>query len=1282
VYVGGAFTIIGSANRSRIAALSPVTALATTWNPGANNTVQALALRGTLLYAGGDFLNIGGQSRSRAAALNTTTGLATSWNPVAFGSVGVIAPGPLGRVFVGGAFNGMGGMGGVARANAAAFNARTGAPTAWAPATDTTVQALVVTPDRVYAGGLFTRLNGSPTPALVAVDRATGAALPWSTSLTGSVAALALQGDQLFVGGLFTSLGGQPRVNLGAVDVGTGLAKPWTADASDQVFALEATNGVVRVGGNFLTLGGLSRPYLGALDASTGAVTSWAPAPNAQVRAIATVCDQVYLGGSFTNIGGTLRNRLASVSATTGALLPWNPNANGAVFAVVPRPGAVYVGGVMTTVGGVARNRVASLDPATGTPNAWNPNSNGTVRAVSADADRVYIGGLFSSVSAQPAGGFAAVSSDPSATCTPITIGPASLEPASAGIAYTRSLTASGGTAPYCWSLASGTLPSGIALDPATGSLSGTPSGTGTSSFTILVRDARGCTGTTDFALEVAAPLSPQGTVHVSTSGLCLNPEVTTVSVPFVLSRTDTLSARRVVVSFAIDTTRLALATPATPATDFTPGGWGSAFPGRTLTVTDLGAGHFSVEVSVGAGACGVKSSDTLFTVALVARGPSGTAAVTLASATADGCDGTSGALATGTNGSIVIPGVTVTLSPASLSPALAGAPYSATFAATGATAPLSWTVASGSLPPGLTLSAGGVLSGTPTLGGTFAFSIRATEPAGCRTTMACTLTVVCPDIALTPAHLPDGAVGQPYAMTIGSTGGVAPFTFTVASGELPTGLGLASNGTLSGTPTSAGTFILTISVTDANGCAGTIDHLVDIYASTPPSTIQASTGGLSLSSARPVVSVPITYTRGDADSARMISVSFQTDPACLTLAGPIATAFRLGDWAPDGTDPLLQVTDDGNGAWTVDIALLNGACGITTGGTLFTVDLASAGPEGAVPFTVTRVKVRDCSNIPIPVRSGLTDSLRVQLTDLVLQPAALPNGVAGIAYAETLTVTNGVAPVAFRVATGGLPSGITLTSNGVLSGLPTTPGDFAFTISAADADSIPGQRSYQVRVVPGAPDSIAFVNPPATVVAGEVLAPVRVRVVDALGNVVPGASVALASVGPGTLIGPTTLATDSLGVASFDSLRIEISGPHSLEATVGGIAAISDTFRVLPASAIALAFSTEPSNVVAGVAIAPAVTVRATDAFGNLVPGVNVSLTASGPGALTGGAAVATDSLGVATFGALSLNTSGAYTLTASAGALGATSASFTVSPAAAAALAIVSQPSDVVAG
>ena len=79
---------------------------------------------------------------------------------------------------------------------------------------------------------------------------------------------------------------------------------------------------------------------------------------------------------------------------------------------------------------------------------------------------------------------------------------------------------------------------------------------------------------------------------------------------------------------------------------------------------------------------------------------------------------------------------------------------------------------------------------------------------------------IVCPLITLSPATVPAGTIGAPYSVQFTATGLTAPFTFSLASGTLPTGLTLSSAGLLSGTPTALGPFNFTIKVNDFN-CSG-----------------------------------------------------------------------------------------------------------------------------------------------------------------------------------------------------------------------------------------------------------------------------------------------------------------------------------------------------------------------------------------------------------------------------------------------------------------------------
>src|SRR5207248_1912871 len=128
----------------------------------------------------------------------------------------------------------------------------------------------------------------------------------------------------------------------------------------------------------------------------------------------------------------------------------------------------------------------------------------------------------------------------------------------------------------------------------------------------------------------------------------------------------------------------------------------------------------------------------------------------------------------------------------------------------------------SGSLPAGLTLSSAGLLSGTPTVTGSFPITVKVTDGNGC-TGIGATYNLVinCQTITVTNPATTTGTVSAPFTQTFTQTGANGTATFTTAS-TLPAGLTLATNGTLSGTPTQPGTFPIVVTVTDSNGCTGT----------------------------------------------------------------------------------------------------------------------------------------------------------------------------------------------------------------------------------------------------------------------------------------------------------------------------------------------------------------------------------------------------------------------------------------------------------------------------
>ena len=270
----------------------------------------------------------------------------------------------------------------------------------------------------------------------------------------------------------------------------------------------------------------------------------------------------------------------------------------------------------------------------------------------------------------------------------PPTITTASLDDGTRLVPYAQTLAASGGTPPYAWSIDSGALPAGLSLDGTTGAITGTPTAAGTSSFTVRVTDAASQSATKSLVIEVAEPL-----------------EITTTTLP----------------------------------------------------------------------------------------------------------------------GGVVC------------------AAYSSSVAAQGGSPPYGWSIASGSLPPGLTLaSTTGSITGTPTTGGTWTFDVQATDSGEPARTDVQTLSIaVAAQLSITTTSLADGTVGQEYSQSVTASGGAGSYSWSIVSGSLPPGLTLGSgtpSATISGTPTAAGTYGFVVQVSD--GTQTTQRSLSIAVAAPPPATI------------------------------------------------------------------------------------------------------------------------------------------------------------------------------------------------------------------------------------------------------------------------------------------------------------------------------------------------------------------------------------------------------------------------------------------------------------
>jgi len=163
----------------------------------------------------------------------------------------------------------------------------------------------------------------------------------------------------------------------------------------------------------------------------------------------------------------------------------------------------------------------------------------------------------------------------------------------------------------------------------------------------------------------------------------------------------------------------------------------------------------------------------------------------------------------------------TLTISTTSVPHATVGVAYSTAVQVTGGVTPYSFSVTNGALPAGVSLNAGtGVISGTPTAAGTASFTVRVsdTETPPQVASQALTLLVI-NALTITTVTVPNAQIGTVYSASIGIAGGVPPYTCSVLSGTLPTGLALSTSGSscvISGTPTQAGQFTFTIQVADS----------------------------------------------------------------------------------------------------------------------------------------------------------------------------------------------------------------------------------------------------------------------------------------------------------------------------------------------------------------------------------------------------------------------------------------------------------------------------------
>ncbi|MBL8218632.1 MAG: putative Ig domain-containing protein, partial [Bryobacterales bacterium] len=377
---------------------------------------------------------------------------------------------------------------------------------------------------------------------------------------------------------------------------------------------------------------------------------------------------------------------------------------------------------------------------------------------------------------------------------------------------------------------------------------------------------------------------------------------------------------------------------------------------------------------------------------------------------------------------SIVVSNSPLTLPPATPPAGTPGADYEFQIPFTGGVRPVVFDLSEGFfLPPGLTLTAGGKIRGTGPLTATsFDILILAFDAAGdfASRTYSFSFPHVATPTITTTNPLPVGAVGVSYnkQFVIDNIVTVPPGNWSITGGALPGGLNLSTAGLLSGTPTAAGTFNFRVT----RNVAG-----LDINTNFTLNVVAAPfqwTGPNPVNVSNLQFSTLLTASSGVSNG---------------TPAGPIELVS--GVW-PRGFD----VTSTG---------LAVAGTPISTGTSVFTVELKST--DGQIATRTVTASV--LGEPPIQILS-----------------ANPPNGVKGVRYSfhdagcnPTCASNGGGHPYSWSISAGTLPPGLGLLEDGEITGIPTTPGTYSFTVFLLSGSDTSASRDWTINIA----DSSGFLN-------------------------------------------------------------------------------------------------------------------------------------------------------------------------------------------------------------
>jgi hypothetical protein len=360
------------------------------------------------------------------------------------------------------------------------------------------------------------------------------------------------------------------------------------------------------------------------------------------------------------------------------------------------------------------------------------------------------------------------------------------------------------------------------------------------------------------------------------------------------------------------------------------------------------------------------------------------------------------GAISTigGGGGDISLPSIVTT----SLPSGTMGAAYTANLKATGGQQPYSWSLKSGSLPAGLSLSKAGAVTGAPTGQGSFGSLVFQVTDAKDSIADSSALSIKINPVTLrfVTSSLPGSEVGAPYSVTLQGTGGTAPYKWSLKSGTLPGGLSLSANtGAITGIPTTSGTVSsLVFQLSDANQSIADSGKL-DIQVIAGPSVVTAS--------------LP---------------------------ASEVGAAYSVALQATGGT---------GSYAWSLKSGSLPAGLSLSGSGVVAGTPVSS-GNVGSLVFQVT-----DTKNV-----NALSGQLSIHTASAPgVVTTYLPMDNAGTAYSFNLQANGGTLPYRWSLQSGTLPAGLSLNpATGAITGTPTTPTINALTFQVTDSFTVSAASS------------------------------------------------------------------------------------------------------------------------------------------------------------------------------------------------------------------------------